>query len=107
MEEEGDAIFTLHSRLSKTPSHMIKRGGLVAILTKKMSTTLLQTIFRPTTKCRFCPDRSAVHFQCTEVHTSLHFNDVLLIKCFRCRAVHYYVYRSAMQGRAYCNYTVM
>ena len=27
------------------------------------------------------PDRSAVHFQCTEVHTSVHFNDTLLLKC--------------------------
>ncbi len=26
------------------------------------------------------PDRSAVHFQCTKVHTSVHFNDMLLLK---------------------------
>ena len=36
-----------------------------------------------------CPDRSAAHFQCAKVHTSVHFNDTPLLKCI---ALHYQVH---------------
>ncbi len=46
-----------------------------------MYTTVLILISKQSGLTWTFPDRSAAHFQCTEVHTSVHFGDTLLLKC--------------------------